>query len=90
MFGCSDKISGNLLGFPNINPFVVAIWYGNGKPSNVNDYLDQFVNELVEVLANGITINNHHINIAIRCFICDTPARSLIKGNQKKVLNVLI
>ncbi|XP_053699460.1 uncharacterized protein LOC128746436 [Sabethes cyaneus] len=29
---------------------------------------------------SGITINGYKLTITIRCFICDTPARSFIKG----------
>lgn len=66
--------------FPMIKPFIVSIWYGSGKPSPVNDFLMPFVNELKELLANGVKINNFFIEIKVRCFICDTPARSLVKG----------
>lgn len=29
---------------------------------------------------NGIEINGHRLNVKIRCFICDAPARNFIKG----------
>lgn len=63
-----------------IEPIVIAIWCGNGKPTVLNDFLDPFVNELNEILENGILINNYQITVSIRCFICDTPARAYIKG----------
>lgn len=59
---------------------MISIWYGCGKPVPVNDFLLPFVNELNDLLRNGIVINGHQITIKIRCFICDTPARSLLKG----------
>lgn len=68
-----------LIGFPLIKPFIVAIWYGQGKPQPVNDFLLPFVNELNDVLRSGIRINDHLIEIRTRAFICDTPARSLLK-----------
>lgn len=58
----------------------MSIWYGTGKPDPVNDFLRPFVNELKHLIANGISINGKKILIKIRCFICDTPARSLLKG----------
>lgn len=65
---------------PQIEPMVIAIWCGNGKPSVLNDFLDTFVNELNEIVQNGISVNGFEISVAIRCFICDTPARAYIKG----------
>lgn len=67
--------------FPRIRPFVIAIWCGEGKPP-VNEYLREFVDELNSLLETNITINGHHIKIKIKCFICDTPARAFIKGNE--------
>lgn len=61
---------------------VVAVWCGDGKPTNLNGFLGSFVNELNELLCNGIHINNHSIEIKIRCFICDSPARAFIKGRE--------
>lgn len=69
-----------LIGYEQIKPFVVQIWCGVGKPSNLNDYLVPFVEEMQRMNSNTIKINNFEIQIRIRCFICDTPARSFIKG----------
>lgn len=70
------------LEFPQIRPFVVAVWCGEGKPL-VNEFLRQFVDELNMLIRNGgITINNHALRIKTRAFILDTPARSYIKGNN--------
>lgn len=70
----------NLHEFPNIPPVVVGIYYGTSKPKSVTEYLTPFIDELLLLLQRGIVINGHHIVIKIRCFICDTPARSFIKG----------
>lgn len=61
-----------------ISPMVVAIYCGVGKPS-VDEFLENFVNELLEVLACGLTIDNVHFKVSINGFICDTPARCYIK-----------
>lgn len=65
---------------PQVKPMVISVWCGDGKPDNVNDYLEPFVRELGELLRLGININNHLITIRVRCFICDSPARAFIKG----------
>lgn len=66
----------------HIKPVVVAIWCGRGKPDNVNDYLNQFVMELIELQKNGLEINGYKIRFVIRLFICDAPARAFIKGTH--------
>lgn len=59
---------------------VVAVWSGSSKPSDLNAYLGSFVAELKTLVRDGIGINSFRISILIRAFICDTPARSFIKG----------
>lgn len=69
------------LELPHIPPKDVAIWCGNAKPNDLNEYLKRFVEEMNHLLENGISINNHQIKVRIRCFICDTRARAFSKGN---------
>lgn len=64
---------------PHVKPMVICIWSGEGKPTSVNDYLRPFVEELIVLLETGIKITDHQINISVRCFICDSPARAFIK-----------
>lgn len=71
-----------ILDYPQIRPFVIAIWCGEGK-APVNEYLAQFVTELKSLLETGIVINNHKIYVKIKAFICDTPARAYIKGTKQ-------
>lgn len=66
----------------HIQPMVIAIWSGLSKPNDVNEYLRRFVNELNEILEHGISINNKQIVVSLRCFVCDTPARSFLKGSN--------
>lgn len=72
----------------SIQPFVIGIWSGESKPSDVNEYLRDFVTESKELLLNGININGFNFCINIRCFPLDSPARAFIKGwflNQKNL-----
>lgn len=59
---------------------VISVWCGPGKPTDLNEYLGPFVNELKEALMNGIRVNMHIITVICHCFICDSPARAFIKG----------
>lgn len=65
--------------FPEINPIVIGIWSGRGKPP-INEYLTPLIDELKEVLENGMNINGHSIKIKFGWCICDSPARAHIKG----------
>lgn len=75
---------------PEHGVIVVAIWCGESKPTVLNDFLQPFVTEMIDIINNGISINGFHLKISIRCFVCDTPARSYIKGKSffypKKIL----
>lgn len=65
---------------PKMRPLVIGIYAGYMKPPNSNVYLAKFCTELIDVVRNGVILDDHTINVKIRCFVCDTPARSLIKG----------
>lgn len=70
-----------ILDMPEIHPMIVAIWCGfSSKPTQLNEYLRPFVDELNDLLENGIFIYGHHITVKYRCCICDSPARAYIKG----------
>lgn len=50
------------------------------KPHNVNEFLSPFILELNSVLCDGVDICGNIARFHVRCFICDTPARSMIRG----------
>lgn len=58
---------------------VVAIWHGESKPI-LNEYIETFVTELRTLLETGMIVNGHHVEIRFGVAICDTPARSFLKG----------
>lgn len=63
----------------HLQPMVAGIFFGDGKPP-LQLYFQQFVKELKELCKNGIEINEHKVDVRVKCFVCDTPARSFIKG----------
>lgn len=67
---------------PHIQPMIVAIWFGTKKPTDYNEYLQPFVSELKEILANGVVVNGHLITVLFHCCVCDSPARAYIKGTS--------
>lgn len=60
-------------------PFVIALFCGTTKPQPLDLYLEKFIAELQSVIENGIMYENKLFQIEIRCFICDAPARAMLK-----------
>lgn len=69
--------------FPECQPIVIGIYCGTTKPLCLNEYLRPFVDDLKSIVENGIQLNEQvNVQVRINCFVCDTPARSYIKGKQ--------
>lgn len=79
----------NIHDMPFKKPIVVGIFCGLKKPGNIEQFLRPFVDELSDILTHGLLINGFKLTVLLRCFICDSPARALIKGNSNKVQNIL-
>jgi len=45
------------------NPFIVAVYSGNSKPKNVNDFLKDFVQEVSFLVKNGLNIRQKMFKI---------------------------
>ena len=64
---------------PTLQPFVVAIFCGNGKPNSVKEYLGEFLQELTELRDTGIVHNGQRYQLTVKAFVCDAPSRSFVK-----------
>lgn len=63
--------------------FPVGFYCGHGKPDNISNFLEEFVEEVKYLTENGITsINGISIPVEIVCFCCDSPAKSDILGTK--------
>ncbi|XP_051155831.1 uncharacterized protein LOC127287930 [Leptopilina boulardi] len=60
-------------------PFPVGIYYGNGKPADVDEYMEEFITDLNNILQNGLEVSGRIMNVSLKCFSCDTPARAFLK-----------
>lgn len=58
---------------------VVGVYHGYGQPSNFNNFLRPFVDELKSIMIQ-YQFRSKQIKIKIGAFICDTPARAHILG----------
>ena len=50
--------------------FLLGVYQGNLKPANVNDYMEDFVNEILHLQANGFLYRGELIKINIFGFSC--------------------
>ena len=66
--------------FGKLPPFIVAIFVGSGKPSELGDYLNDFLVEYDKLIESGFRYNDHVFAIEIKAFVCDAPARQFMKG----------
>lgn len=63
----------------NFQPFVVSLFYGHSKPDDVHLLLSDLLLELKELETKEISVNNKTFKLKLRAFICDAPARQMIK-----------
>lgn len=64
----------------NISPFVIGAYVGYADPGSIEDFLKEYVEELLEILQNGAEVTRQLIRkrIRIRAYICDAPARAFL------------
>lgn len=84
IFNNSNKQVWPILGLiKNVNtiskPFPIGIFYGISKPQPIDIYLEDFVNELSQLIENGIVFNKKKYVITVHSFICDAPAKAFVK-----------
>lgn len=65
---------------PGSNVFLIGLYSGLTKPSSVNEYLNEFVQDMKDAAQKGLDCNDKHYKIALPdAFVCDAPARAFIK-----------
>lgn len=81
----------SVLNLPKISDsvFAVGIYYDTHcKPSSIEEFLNPFINELLNLLNSGITVsNNKTYKIKINQIICDAPAKAFllnVKGHNSR------
>lgn len=61
-------------------PFVIGVFHGMYKPGDANEFLTPFVDEMENVLQQGIFIDGcNKCKVTINAILCDAPAKSFIK-----------
>lgn len=70
-------ILGNIDEYP---VFVIAAYEGCHEPLCGNDYLRDFVSEVVKLTNQGCTVKGRVYRFRLLCIICDSPATCLVTG----------
>ena len=61
-------------------PFIIGLFHGKHKPNNL-DYINQFVREYIQLQeTNGFFYRNTTVHVLIAAFVCDAPARAMLKN----------
>lgn len=63
----------------NCQPFIVALYYGSSKPDSVEEFLRDFLEELQQLIQNGVSFHNLVHTVTVKAIICDAQARSFLK-----------
>ena len=66
--------------FDKLPPFIVAVFVGSHKPSDLGKYLNDFLVEYDKLSESGLCYNDHDFAVEIKAFVCDAPARQFLKG----------
>ncbi|KAJ8046375.1 hypothetical protein HOLleu_05025 [Holothuria leucospilota] len=72
-------ILGRIGEITNCVPFVIGLYSGLAKPSSLDEFLKDFVNEMKTVEVEGFIFNSKQYTVSLDAVICDAPARAFIK-----------
>ena len=59
--------------------FPVAIFCGKSKPKSVDEFMNQFVQEVLALTVDGLELSGRLFRVTIHSFVCDAPARQYLK-----------
>jgi len=75
-------ILGMVIGLRVKRPFVIGLYGGNRKPSDVAQYLEDFVKESQCLEVNGINLGSSVWVFKIHSIMCDAPACSFVRNTK--------
>ena len=61
------------------SPFVAGLFHGKCKPTSMNEYLEDFVNEMELLKCNGLQYKENQYDVNISAVVCDASARAMVK-----------
>ena len=66
----------------NLKPvivFPVVLTYGDSKPASLG-FLSEIIEELNDILQNGIFVKENMYTVTVKSIICDAPAKAMVKA----------
>lgn len=60
------------------NVIPIGIFHGDEKPNSIEEFLNPFINDILELLKNGLNVNGTKMCIEISHIVCDAPAKSFL------------
>lgn len=62
-------------------PFVIGLFCGDKKPTDIGEFFKDFVEEMLVLQQGPTSIDGiaQPVHVQLSCFICDTPARAFVK-----------
>lgn len=73
-------ILGRIKEIPNSNVFMIGLYSGVTKPSNVQEYFNEFIQDVKVVVQDGLHYNDVPFTVAAPdAFICDAPEHAFLK-----------
>ena len=61
-------------------PFIAGLYSGKSKPVDAQAFMTDFMDEIVFLQENGLHFKDKLYSVAIRVFVCDAPARAMLKN----------
>ena len=58
--------------------YLVGLFYGPGKPANVEEFLRNFVDEVKLLIENGFTYMDEKFEVSFHALVCDVPAKAML------------
>ena len=68
-----------LCNFSKLTPFTVALYYGTSKPTDLREFLNDFLLEYALLKLEGLEFEGILYQVIIFTLPCDAPARQLLK-----------
>jgi len=75
-------ILGMITDLPVKRPFAIGVYGGNHKPSDLSEYLSDFVKECEYLEVNGINIDGSVQSFKIHSIVCDAPAHAFLRNTK--------
>ena len=63
----------------DVEPFLIGLYCGFSKPTNANEFLQDFVTEAKQLYSEGVQHGDSVLPFSISSIICDAPARAFVK-----------